>query len=1808
MPDPVDNASNSESSAKAKPPSKSVPANQSPSLQQPPTTLVDTIQQLKSNQKSLERNFNAMSVDSRKQQEENQVQFKKINDVLQQIVAKLNPIQPQPQPTAGNSQHKDGPPVLTPQVSFSTQPSHQSNLNAETNSQPNDRPPLLTPQISFDESQTAFDQTGRSQGRQQASRKLHDLPSFSGAPEEWPKFFAMYTQSTEAYGYTNLDNSIRLQRCLTGDAKEAVECLLLNVDATDEVIEALEFRFGRPELLAQSQLRRVRDIPPMSETKVEMILPFASKVANMVAYLDRPKTNQYLANPELLEQLVQKLPLSKRHEWGRHAVNLKPCPTVQHFSEWLKDLARCVSFMTPAATLASTSTSISSQSTIKPHPSNRRDRILLSTNLHNNQCPVCNETDHVIADCNRFKQLNLNDRWAKVREKRMCIGCLHSGHGTRNCPNRGQCGIHGCRRPHHQLLHSYGQRQTSFNRPNSNNISLQQTTSTAQQGDEPSLPSTSNESRNHERVHNCRIEEKRVMFRIIPVKLFGETVVIKTYALLDEGSSVTMIDEKLANDLGLDGPKSTLELQWLDNRRKSEVSRAVSFKISGTGSGSKKFDLTNVRTVRELNLPSQSVSFSDLRNRFQSFGGLPVEDYRDAKPKILIGVDNIHLGVSMRNVSGNSPGPVATKTRLGWVVCGPWSSSDSSHRHIAPVFHNQMISSMDVLQQTVSDYFSIENFGINQSTQTLESPQDKRARHIMEQSTKYIDNRYQTGLLWKKDAVHFPDSYPMAKNRLATLERKMKRNPTYAKQYIDIIDDYVAKGYARRLSPEEAVHVDKRTWYLPHFSVFNPNKPNKIRIVFDAAAIVDGISLNSMLIKGPDLNSSLLAVLHKFRMGKIGVCADIREMFLQVRIQEIDIHSQRFLWRNGDLSKPIDIYVMQSMIFGAACSPCSAQFIKNTNADRFFDKHPEAVHAIKTNHYVDDLVISFNSETEAIKITNDIVDIHRQGGFELRSFLSNNKSVLQSIGNSTISTKSSINMELDNSVAQKILGMYWDPEEDAFLFRLTFNRVNPDVINGNRKPTKRELLSATMSVFDPFGLLANYTIYAKLILQDLWRHGTGWDEPIPQELFSKWQQWVAKLDSSRQVRIPRCYGPIIQANRVQLHIFSDASQSAIATVAYWRIEVAPNRWVISFIAGKSRCAPPKVISVPRLELQAAVLAVRLKNAISTMHDIKIESYCIWTDSRTVIQWVRSDRVNFRPFVAHRIAEIQDESAVENWHWVPTHLNVADDATRAKYPVRFHHENRWLNGPDFLMQPESQWPKEDPANTPCLEGVDEVRPQSTHLVRTNNIVPSFPITRFSNYYRAIRAMAFCLRFVNNLRSKNKARGALQPEEVSAGERHLIRTTQIEAFSDEIASLRRHTPIDKSSHIFKLMPHLDEYDVLRVRGRIDRATYISNDTRNPIILPNNHYLSTILVASVHRKMGHQQDAAVICEIRQRYWIPHLRVLVRRIKKRCNLCQVRNARASEPVMGQLPMDRLTPFVRPFTFCGVDYFGPVNVSIGRRREKRWCALFTCMTIRAVHLELATDLSTDAFILCLRNFMNIRGVPRRIRSDNGTNFVGASKELKDAIDLLDHAAIQNELSIKRVEWIFNCPSNPEAGGCWERLVQSVKRILAVTLKEAAPQVDTLRSLLLEAANIINSRPLTHLPVENDEEEPLTPNHFLLGSSNSTQTPGPFDEHLCLRKQWRIAQAMKNHFWKRWVQEYLPDLTRRAKGYEEQPILKVGSLVLICEPLLARGEWRRGRVIEVYPGMDGRIRTALIKTADGEYKRPVTKLAVLNII
>lgn len=499
------------------------------------------------------------------------------------------------------------------------------------------------------------------------------------------------------------------------------------------------------------------------------------------------------------------------------------------------------------------------------------------------------------------------------------------------------------------------------------------------------------------------------------------------------------------------------------------------------------------------------------------------------------------------------------------------------------------------------------------------------------------------------------------------------------------------------------------------------------------------------------------------------------------------------------------------------------------------------------------------------------------------------------------------------------------------------------------------------------------------------------------------------------------------STHIELHVFADASKEAFSAAAYWRIGRNDN-YDVAFVAGKTRCAPLKPLSVPRLELQAAVLAARLADTIRNSHQINVDRVVMWSDSQTVLHWIRSVDRQYKPFVAHRVAEIVDCVGSSSWRWIPTDLNVADDATRTPKDPKFNENSRWIWGPALLRETDDKWPIE-PVRENISNVEEEIRQRFVAIASDSRLID---VDRISDYSRLCRTMAIMLRFAHNTRTSAASRryGEVSATEIKSAEAKLFRLAQMEGFCDEYEALKEGNQISRSSSLVALLPFIDNEGIMRLYGRTDLADakYLAEDAQRPILLPKDHRITELLVRKHHAQLAHQLEDATICALRQRFWIPHLRTLVRRVKNSCLICKIRAARPKPPVEGQLPEDRLTPFSHPFTYTGVDFFGPICVTIGRRREKRWIAIFTCLTIRAVHMEVAQDLSSDAFLLCLRNFCNTRGIPSRIRSDCGTNFVGADGEMRKLKDFLDVDVVGREMATKGIEWKFNCPANPEAG------------------------------------------------------------------------------------------------------------------------------------------------------------------------------------
>ena len=381
----------------------------------------------------------------------------------------------------------------------------------------------------------------------------------------------------------------------------------------------------------------------------------------------------------------------------------------------------------------------------------------------------------------------------------------------------------------------------------------------------------------------------------------------------------------------------------------------------------------------------------------------------------------------------------------------------------------------------------------------------------------------------------------------------------------------------------------------------------------------------------------------------------------------------------------------------------------------------------------------------------------------------------------------------------------------------------------------------------------------------------------------------------------------------------------------------------------------------------------------------------------------------------------------------------------------------------------------------------------------------------------------------------------------------------------------------------------------------------DAKHPIILPKKHHLTDIIIMHDHKASGHVGRDHVISNLRQKYWIVHGKSTVKAVLSKCFLCKIRRAKRLYPKMADLPEGRLAWNEPPFSHCGVDAFGHFYIKQGRKRLKRWGIIFTCLTVRAVHLEVVESSDTDDFINSVRRFVNRRGSPSHMYSDCGTNFKGATTELREMIENLDKTKINTFATSHEIVWHFNPPAAPHMGGVWERLVKSVKQVLHATMQDRVLTDPQFATTLTEVESILNNRPLTHASSDVHDLEALTPNHILLGLHRKWNSMLDTDEQDVLsRRKWRQVQGVARDFWDRWRKDYLPTLMKRACWSGSMPNYQAGELVLLKDDNPIKGKWELARIVKVLPGDDDVVRVAELRTKTGNCVRPVAKLARLE--
>lgn len=493
-----------------------------------------------------------------------------------------------------------------------------------------------------------------------------------------------------------------------------------------------------------------------------------------------------------------------------------------------------------------------------------------------------------------------------------------------------------------------------------------------------------------------------------------------------------------------------------------------------------------------------------------------------------------------------------------------------------------------------------------------------------------------------------------------------------------------------------------------------------------------------------------------------------------------------------------------------------------------------------------------------------------------------------------------------------------------------------------------------------------------------------------------------------------------------------------------------------------------------------------------------------------------------------------------------------------------------------------------------------------------MTPLLQAEKFSSYTRLIRVTAWVMRFVRNCRRHNGSNPAyLTADEIQEASNHWIRHAQRKYYEQEIGTVSRGESLTVNSPIAQFQPFLDAQGLLRVKGRL-QFSKASEDVKHPILLPKDHVVTRLIVVAAHLRTLHGGALSTMSELRECYWIPCCRQLVKKVISRCSLCAKHRLKPATAPTAPLPGDRVNRS-EPFQVVGIDFAGPLFTKSKTSSAKSYIALFTCATTRAVHLELISYLSTECFLLALRRFVARRGLPQTIYSDNALTFKKASREVQSLWKILRSRDIQDYCGSQRITWKFIIEKAAWWGGWWERMVKSVKVSLRKVLGRQSLSFEELTTVLADVEAAINSRPLTYVLEEPGEASVLTPSHLLTGKRlialpASKLSAVPTSTAADINRRWRYRRSLVNAFWNRWQREYLLQLRSAHLIFSRQDnSLTVGDIVIVHEDHAKPHMWKTGRVVEVFKGRDGAVRSCAVKLSTGiTLRRPVQLLYPLE--
>ena len=1536
--------------------------------------------------------------------------------------------------------------------------------------------------------------------------------------------------------YTNRDSITILRSCLEGKPAEMIQGIGTDYDAAWEFLDTM---YGDRRFIADAIINDINSFKPLKDDDDTRFCELVHLIRRSYNTLKEVGCQHDMDNSQMLALIEKKLNNDDRKVWFRYLEHNKMDATLNTLLDWMTTEMK--TRMRSSAPLRSGTSKPRSQ----VHHVVQKQESTQYQPLQFHKCWICKSSTHWIDQCRKLISMTQPERFKLIKDNHACFSCLKKAgrdHNSKTCKRRKRCSESDngeqCKYYHHPLLHTIQER---------NDVGI------------------------------ACVASMQAILPVITVDIKGTDKERSGNILLDTGAQISLIRQAVADELHLQGKPTTITITKVGNEE--EQLQTCVYKVPIKGMDNK----TKTHIISAVGIPSINDGVNDIQvEGIASHLHLKRTDiHRDKGPiDLLIGIDHPKFHGGETREGGTF---TARKSPLGWVIFGADSSNKTLH---GSVMHVKLASPVNL-----TDFWETETMGVQyndcQCTPMDMTKSDRDEYNIIYNSCMKEGKQWKIPYPWKRDPDQLPDNRAQAEKVLQSTEKRLARNPQHAEAYNKQMNEMVDLGFSRKLTEEEVTNYKGPVHYVSHHAVIRPEKKSTpVRIVFNSSSSFHGHSLNDYWYKGPDLLNSLFGVLLRFRENEVAICGDISKMYHRVLIPLQDQHVHRYLWRDLQLDKPPDVFVKTVLTFGDKPSSAMAQIALRRTAEDGKELYPEAARVIQKDVYMDDICSSAETTEAAQQLTREIDEVLAEGGFKVKGWSSNENLTDDD------HKKTDGRQLLEAVTEEKILGVVWDQSNDVFTYKVKTPATASE--EPHTRLTKRKVLSKIAQIFDPLGFASAFLINAKIGMQRLWQLGVEWDEELPPTEENRWLSMFEEMTELQSVELERCLTPPLAIEKPTLCVFSDASESAFGACMYIRWQLNNGQFETRFVTAKSRVAPLKRLTVPRLELQAAVMATRLNASVMKELRMTVEKTIFLTDSTIALSWIRSQARSYKPFVSARVGEVQSNSDPTQWRHVPGSLNPADDISRG-IPVS-QLQDRWKTGPEFLSLPEEQWP-DDQVQPDCAAVDEEKRKVKAVMNLTSTEV--IDCEKTSSWKRLLRVTAYVFRFIHILKAKIQKgptpedKSSLSPADLKEAEMYWIKKAQTGLISRY-----------EKGEFKVLSPFLDDEGVIRVGGRMQNQQ-TSYESKHPVLLPSGHHIS-ILITRYNHEMGHHGVATTTAKIRRRFWILQGHKLAKKVKYRCVVCRRNEHKTENQIMADLPEERVAPLTPPFHFTSVDYFGPMQVKVGRNKTaKHYGVIFTCLNTRAVHLELAVDCTTMEFLQVLRRFYSIRGQPAQLLSDNGTQFVGAARELREMIQGWNDCELKDFCAERGTEWKFTTPSAPHQNGCAESLVKSCK----IALKKAVgSQVLTpfeLYTCLQEVANLVNQRPIGRIPNDPDDGAYLCPNDMLLGRSSSTVPQGPFRETRNPRHRVEFVQQIVNAFWKCWNRDVFPLLVPRRKWNTEKRNVRIDDIVIVSDHNVVRGKWTLGRIIHVYPGADGQIRNIKVKTMESELRRPINKIVVI---